>query len=176
MNIRILQHSDAESYRQLRLAGLQTNPEAFGSTYEQEAQFTLETMINRITPSKDKFVLGAFAEDGSSLTGIVTFVRESGVKTSHKANVYGMYVAPSARGKGIGRRLLVELIEKAKECDGLEQINLAVVSDNAPAKKLYRALGFDTYGVEKNALKYNDQYYDEDFMVFRLSELGPSFN
>jgi len=168
MKIRILQHYDAESYRQLRLAGLQTNPEAFGSTYEQEAQFTLETMSNRIMPSKDKFVLGAFTEDGSSLTGIVTFVRESGVKTSHKGNVYGMYVAPSARGRGIGRRLLVELIERARECEGLEQIGLAVVSDNASAKKLYRSLGFETYGVERNALKYNDQYYDEDFMALRL--------
>ena len=151
----------------MRLAGLRTNPEAFGSTYESEAQMPLETMRSRIAPAKDKCVLGAFREDGS-LSGIVTFVRESGIKTAHKGNLYGMYVAPDARGQGTGRSLLLESIRRASACEGLEQINLAVVSDNRPAKELYRSLGFETYGVEKRALKHNGQYYDEDFMVLRL--------
>ena len=79
-----------------------------------------------------------------------------------------MYVAPSMRGSGIGKSLLLELVAKAKSCTGLEQINLAVISDNEIAKKLYKSLGFEVYGVEHNALKYNGQYFDEDFMVLKL--------
>ncbi|KOP67201.1 acetyltransferase [Bacillus sp. FJAT-18019] len=167
MITRILHESDVQQYQDLRLSALLTNPEAFGSTYERESRFRLDLVIDRIRPSKDKFVLGALDEHGS-LGGIVAFVRESGMKTTHKANVFGMYVSKEKRGQGIGKLLLLELIKMARDIDGLEQINLSVVSNNESAKKLYQAVGFETYGLERNALKFNGQYYDENLMVLRL--------
>jgi ribosomal protein S18 acetylase RimI-like enzyme len=142
------------------------NPEAFGSTYEREVKFTLDTVAERLRPTKEKFVLGAF--DQNLLVGTVAFVRETGMKTAHKGNVYGMFVAPEMRGKGVGKLLLLELIKKAKHGDGLEQINLSVISGNGTAKKLYQALGFEVYGVERNALKYNGEYFDEELMVLKF--------
>lgn len=167
MSIRIINESDAKQYQSLRLSGLRESPEAFGSTFERESNFSLDTVKDRIRPSKDKFALGSFNEFGF-LEGMVALVRESGIKTMHKGNVFGMYVANNQRGKGIGKLLMIELIGKAREIDGLEQINLCVVSDNESAKKLYRSVGFETYGVERNALKFNGQYYDEDLMVLKL--------
>lgn len=167
MITRILKESDAPMYQELRLTALRTNPEAFGSTYDQESKFSLETVIERIRLNKNKFVIGAFKEDGA-LSGIVTFVRETGIKTSHKGNIYGMYVSQEIRGKGIGKLLLLDLIEQARKCEGLEQLNLTVVSNNESAKKLYKSVGFEIYDVERKALKYNGQYYDEDFMVLQL--------
>jgi RimJ/RimL family protein N-acetyltransferase len=167
MNIRILNESDANLYQELRLRALKISPEAFGSTYEREVKFTLETVEERLTPTKGKFVVGAF-DDSNLLVGIVTFVRESSLKTAHKGSVYGMFVAPEMQGKGLGKSLLIELIKKAKNCSGLEQINLTVVSENKTAMKLYKSLGFELYGVERNALKFNGQYYDEDLMVLNV--------
>lgn len=167
MNIRVLGESDAHLYQQLRLSSLKVNPEAFGSTFEREAEFTIETVVDRIKPTKDKFVLGAFDARGT-LVGIVTFMREAGLKTAHKGNVYGMYVAPEMRGRGLAKLLMLELIVLAKACDGLEQVNLTVVSNNDSAKKLYESVGFEVYGLERNALKFNGQYYDEDLMVLKL--------
>ncbi|GEO27969.1 hypothetical protein AAC03nite_37540 [Alicyclobacillus acidoterrestris] len=95
-------------------------------------------------------------------------MRENSLKTAHKGNVYGMYVAPEMRGRGLGKSLMLELINKARDCDGLEQINLTVVSKNEYAKRLYKSVGFEVYGVERNALKYNGQYFDEDLMVLFL--------
>lgn len=164
MNIHIINESDAQLYQELRLSGLKVNPEAFGSTYEREVKFSLETVVERIKPTKDKFVLGAF-DDSGLLVGIVTFMRENSLKTGHKGNVFGMYVAPKDRGQSLGMSLMGELIRKAKDCDGLEQINLTVVSENDSAKKLYKSVGFEVYGVERNALKFNGQYFDEDLMV-----------
>ncbi|MRN53168.1 GNAT family N-acetyltransferase [Paenibacillus monticola] len=152
MSIRVLQETDARFYQELRLSSLMINPEAFGSTYEREVEFSLETIVERIKPSKDKFVLGAFDSSGS-LVGIVTFMRENSLKAVHKGNVYGMYVAPEMRGKGLGKLLMLELITRARDCEGLEQINLTVVSDNDSAKKLYKSVGFKVYGVEQKALK-----------------------
>lgn len=167
MNIRILNESNAQQYQELRLIGLKTNPEAFGSTYERESKFSLETVIDRIRPTRDKFVLGVFNESGL-LEGIVALVRESGMKTTHKANVFGMYISKEKRGTGIGKTLMLELISIARDIDGLEQLNLSVVSDNEPAKGLYNSVGFKTYGIERNALKFIGQYYDEDLMVLQL--------
>lgn len=167
MNIRVLQESDAQAYQELRLTGLQTNPEAFGSTYEREANFTLETIIDRVKPSKDKFVMGAFDNEGL-LLGIAAFVRENGMKSAHKGNLFGMYVREEMRGKGVSKNLLLALIARASEIDGVEQINLTVVSSNEPAKRLYSSVGFQTYGIEHRALKYMGQYFDEDWMVLQL--------
>lgn len=169
MKIRILNEADAPIYQDLRLSALRINPEAFGSTYEREVKFALETVIERLTPTQDKFVLGAF-KDNEVLVGIVTFMKESSIKTAHKGNVYGMYVAPQSRNQGVGKALMLELIQKARGYDGLEQINLTVVYDNQSAKKLYKSLGFEVYGVERNALKYNGQYFDEDLMVLILNK------
>ena len=167
MKIRILNESDAQVYQEVRLSALKINPEAFASTYEREVKFSIESIAERLEPVKDRFVLGAFNESGS-VVGIVTFMRENGLKTIHKGNVFGMYVAPEARGKGLGKSLMIELIKKAKSCDGLEQINLTVVSENNSAKKLYKSLGFEVYGIEKKALKFNGQYFDEDLMVINI--------
>ncbi|MEC0227835.1 GNAT family N-acetyltransferase [Paenibacillus alba] len=167
MHIRILHETDAQLYQELRLSALKANPEAFGSTYEREVEFSLETVAERLKLSSGKFVLGAF-DGGDSLVGIVTFVRENSLKTAHKGNVYGMYVAPQTRGKGVGKLLMLELIKQARDLAGLEQINLTVVSNNDSAKQLYKSLGFVVYGVEPNALKFNGRYADEDLMVLKL--------
>ncbi|RLL43875.1 N-acetyltransferase [Oceanobacillus piezotolerans] len=167
MNIRTLNESDAPLYQELRLSALKINPEAFGSTYEREVKFSIETVGQRLKPVKDKFVLGAF-DDSGSLVGIVTFMRESSLKMNHKGNIFGMYVAPEGRGRGLGKSLMMELIGKVKNFDGLEQINLTVVSENESAKKLYKSLGFEVYGVERKALKFNGQYFDEDLMVLNI--------
>lgn len=166
MEIRLLNESDARSYQQVRLSALKNNPEAFGSTYEREAAFPLEFVAGRLKPGEDQFVLGAF-QDGESLTGIVTFKREESPKMRHRGNVFAMYVAPEARGRSVGKRLMEELIRRARETDGLEQIHLAVVTDNGPARKLYTSLGFKVYGAEPRALKVGGKYYDEDLMILR---------
>ncbi|CAM5215627.1 Ribosomal protein S18 acetylase RimI-like enzyme OS=Ureibacillus acetophenoni OX=614649 GN=SAMN05877842_106201 PE=4 SV=1 [Ureibacillus acetophenoni] len=163
MEIKILTETNAPEYQQLRLRALQTNPESFGSTYDKEVAFTLDYVKERIQPTNEKFVLGAY--DDGNLVGIARFVRETDQKVKHKGNIYGMYVAPEMRGRGVGRAILIDMIDRAKKMEGVEQIHLSVVSSNLSAKKLYESLGFKSYGVEPNALKDNGQYYDEDFMV-----------
>lgn len=170
MQYRILTESDAEEYQRVRLRALTIASESFGSTYEKEVVYTLDMVKDRIRPTQDKFVLGAFNE--GVLVGIATFVRNTGKKDCHKGNIYGMFVAPEMRGRQVGKTILLELIELVKNEVGLEQLHLAVVSTNEGAKRLYQSIGFKTYGVEPNALKDDGKYYDEDLMVLFLNELG----
>ncbi len=74
-----------------------------------------------------------------------------------------MYVRPGSRKSGVGRRLVETIIEFARE--RVEVIQLAVVSDNEQARRLYARLGFLEYGIEKKALKQDGRYYDEVLMV-----------
>lgn len=49
------------------------------------------------------------------------------------------------------RKLLVDLIQRARRLDGLEQLQMSVVQDNIEATALYRSVGFQIYGVELRA-------------------------
>lgn len=165
--IRILAPEDAEVFRDMRLKGLLDSPESFGSTYEVEANRDIDFFRMRIHQASDSFVLGAFDQDGQ-LIGVVGFKQEHTIKLRHKGLIWGMYVMPGYRSQGVGRRLMEKAIELANQIDGLEQINLSVVTGNQGAKKLYESLGFLVYGIEKRALKHQGIYDDEELMTLWL--------
>lgn len=167
MDIRKLNEDDTEKYQALRLIALKKSPEAFGSTFEREKNFTLETVKQRILSTETKFTLGAF-DKKDALMGTVLFVRDSNIKMQHKGSILGLYVSPDSRGQGVAKSLLNEVIEVARRWNGVEQINLTVVSSNLSAKKIYSDLGFEVFGTEMKAMKYDNQYYNEDMMVLFL--------
>jgi ribosomal protein S18 acetylase RimI-like enzyme len=169
MLIRVLLPADASAYWQLRLFALQESPEAFATSYEEaiRREHAVEEVAKNLSQSENGFTVGAF-DQKNDLVGIVTFYRERSLKLRHKGYLVGMYVSPHVRRTGIGRQLIAEVIKKAREMPGLEQIHLSVVTTNKAARKLYVSLGFKTFGVEPRALKYGDQYWDEEHMVLRL--------
>lgn len=163
MNIRRLGVKDAQNYMKIRLKALRNNPEAFGSSFEEEKDRTVKMYGQRLE-SEESYTYGAF--QNNQLIGTVTLLKEKYIKFRHRANIVGMYVAPESRGAGIGRLLLIEAINQAKSLGEIEQINLSVVTTNEPAKKLYTSLGFEVFGTEKRALKLDEKtYLDEEHMV-----------
>ncbi|MDX8291862.1 GNAT family N-acetyltransferase [Metabacillus indicus] len=165
MNIRILNGHDSAAYRSIRLEGLKTTPEAFGSSYEEELLYPIDLFKARLD-AEHTFTFGSF--DGDALTGIVTLVPETKAKLKHKASIFAMYVSPPYRGKGIGRQLMSAAIARAGQLEDTEQLQLSVVSSNQSARHLYASLGFSIYGYEKRALKANGTYFDQEHMVLFL--------
>ncbi|CAM4039243.1 GNAT family N-acetyltransferase [Mesobacillus thioparans] len=165
MEIRRLNGEDAESYRALRHEALLMNPEAFSSSYEDEEGYEASRYRERLD-NKSVYTFGAF--DKEQLVGVVTLVPDGKVKLKHRASIFAMYVTSSHRGRGIGRALVKAAIQKGAELTIVEQIHLTVTSSNEPAKKLYASLGFKVYGVEKNSMKIDGIYYDEDLMMLFL--------
>ena len=181
VQIRELTEADAPIYWPLRLRGLREDPEAFGSSYTESKDRPLEQTVERLRSGRAQgdFTLGAFTDDANSadgadgagerLVGMVTFVRAPGLKNRHNADIFGMYVAPEARGQGVGRALVEALIARARALDGVEQLILAVTASNTAARALYRALGFTVYGLHPHALRLEDgRYLDEELMILRL--------
>jgi ribosomal protein S18 acetylase RimI-like enzyme len=163
--IRLLSEDDVELFFPLRLRALKEEPESFGGSYEESSQLAIADVAKRLHNSEDGFVLGAFIDD---LVGVVGFYREKGLKSRHKGVIWGMYVAPEARGKGIGRQLMNAAIARCQTFPGVEQLMLAVVTTREAARNLYVSLGFKTYGVEPRALKLQGRYVDEEMMLLHL--------
>jgi ribosomal protein S18 acetylase RimI-like enzyme len=149
---------DAGQYRDIRLEALRCNPEAFGSSFAAESVNPVGWFADRLSRS---FVLGAFR--GTELVGIAALIVQTGDKMAHKGSLVGMYVRPDARRAGVGRRLVEAIIDLAR--GHVELIQLSVVEENEPARRLYAGLGFVQYGVEIHALKQGGRYYDEILMA-----------
>jgi len=161
--IRRLEPGDAALYREIRLEALQRNPEAFGSTFERENGQPLSWFEAAISRAD---IFGGFLD--GRLMGIAGFAAQEGTKHAHKGLLWGMYVRGAARKSGLGKKLVAAVLDQAR--GRVEMVQLAVVSENEAARRLYEAMGFVEYGFEKRALKQGGRYFDEVLMVKFLDE------
>lgn len=157
IKVRRLDAHDVTSYRELRLEGLKSHPEAFISSDKPASWWTERLEMNS--------VFGGWI-DNSPLLGLAGLRMHTAAKLRHKGVLWGMYVRPGARGTGLAASLVQRVIEHARPL--VEEICLTVVASNATAHRLYRAAGFEQYGLERRALKVGDQYYDEVLMALPL--------
>jgi ribosomal protein S18 acetylase RimI-like enzyme len=75
-------------------------------------------------------------------------------------------VRTAARSRGLGRLLVVQVIDHAR--DRVEQLHATVVTSAQAARQLYRHLGFQIYGREPRGLKVGSQYFDQELLVLLL--------
>lgn len=103
------------------------------------------------------------AEDGSPIGfGGVMVVGD-------EAHVTNLLVDPGHRSQGIGRRLMVALIEAAI-AEGARHMTLEVRAQNEPARALYSSLGFAPVGVRPN------YYNDDDALILWAHDIDqPGF-
>lgn len=74
------------------------------------------------------------------------FARWRAIPAIGEAELLRIAVAPEARRRGLGRRLLAECMEQLA-AEGCPTLHLEVRCSNAPARALYEALGWRSCGL-----------------------------
>lgn len=158
MMIRRLLPSDAPAYRSLMLDAYARHPEAFTSSAGERTALPLSWWEARTSgdPLASEMVFGAF--DAGRLVGVAGLSFETREKTRHKANLFGMYVAPEARQGGLGRQLVEAVLEHARRRSGVRLIQLTVSDGNDGARMLYERCGFVQFGLEPMAMALGDGF------------------
>lgn len=161
--IRRLDSSDAAACQALRLRALQECPAEFSSSYEEERDMPLPRVAERLAPGPEHAVFGAF--DDGTLVGTVGLNRLRQRKLAHKAGIWGVYVAPEYRRRGIARRLMARALEHAASMPGLLTVTLGANAANAASVALYETLGFMPFGVERGFAFVDGVLHDEIHMA-----------
>jgi ribosomal protein S18 acetylase RimI-like enzyme len=167
--IRPLGPADRDALFQLRLRAVLAHPEAFAQSHQEalaKGPQHYDAPLRGAGAANEHVVLGAFMAENQPLVGMVGFKRQERSKERHKAQLLGMYVAPEAAGRGIGRALVEQLLARARGIDGLQLIQLAVTAGNDAARHLYESAGFRCYGRESGGLCVDGVLHDTDLMAF----------
>ncbi len=166
--IRLLDPADAESWFALRREMLVDTPHSFLASPEDDSASSVEVARARLAQAPHSVIMGAF--EGDSIAGAVGIFREQRVKTLHRACIWGVYVAPSARGHGLGTRMMQAAIDHGRTLEGVVQIYLSVSAIAPGAQRLYERVGFRAWGTEPKAMSVDGRLLDEVHMVLDLDE------
>ncbi len=124
--IKQLTENDWREFSQVRLKALQTDPAVFGSNYEKESQLTEADWRSRLQAKDNAIYLIYENETPIGMTGVSINWNDPTEKT---ALLWGSWLAPHARGKGLSVLMYQARIKWAKEHLTVEKI---IVSRRAP--------------------------------------------
>jgi len=165
--IRLFTEQDAQTLWDLRMQALEIDPWSFVDSPEELRSISVEEFAARLrADDAENFIVGAFEQQ--TAVGMVGCYQEVPMKRRHKAWIWGVFVTPAARGRGIARSLMQAAIERTKMIVGIDMVMLTVAVDQPAPRKLYESLGFRSIGVEPKGIKIGDQTHDEEHMVFEF--------
>jgi len=131
----------------------------FNITEEKEAKF-----IDRFYRSSKDIMLVAL--DGDTVVGNGIIEREKIKRYSHRAEL-SITVLKDYWGRGIGSRLMEEMVDFAKKTD-VHTISLVARADNQRAISLYKKFSFSRVGIYKDYFKIGESFFDAEFMSLAL--------
>lgn len=132
---------DWRAWRTIRLRALLEAPEAFGTTYAKAAG-----------PSDhENYWRGYFVTNGQNYVAdrggdVIGIVRVVGPSQGGVAELMSLWVAPEARGLGVGAALVERCWDWLQRSAPGESLHLNVRRHNRAARRLYERLGFAVIG------------------------------
>ena len=144
MKIRPLEPADWPIHRLLRLQALQESPEAFATSYAEQAARPGDSWATRLAEAaasgRD---LPLVAELDGQAVGMA-WARVDG-NDAAIVEIFQVWVSPAARGRGIAAGLMREAIAWAR-ARGAHAVQLDVTPGDTAAARLYLREGFRNVG------------------------------
>jgi RimJ/RimL family protein N-acetyltransferase len=134
--------ADWQSMRDVRLAALRTDPQAFTSTWERESA---RTPTERQAWPRSGVVFAAWqpGTEGEQAVGMVGIFVDA--DEPDLADLWGMWVAPAVRGTGAAGQLIESAVAWAGQ-QGCAGVALEVAAGNERARRAYERHGFAVVG------------------------------
>jgi RimJ/RimL family protein N-acetyltransferase len=127
--------------------------------FAREASPTPEQIAAMIARhAEDERSILLLALDGDTIVGMLDFSPRARPQQRH-VGTFGMSVARTARGRGIGTRLVRALYEFA-QAHGYRKLELEVFATNGPAIVLYESEDFAHEGRRRGAVMVGDEAVD----------------
>ena len=104
--------------------------------YMLNRMYDLKTLESQLLEKGQVFLL---AEEEEKFLGFAAY--ELNNCEGEKAKLHKIYILPSAQGKGLGKKLILEVSDQARE-KGQKSLLLNVNKFNQPAIDFYKYLGF----------------------------------
>jgi len=129
----------------------------------QERQATLETRPRRPNEIEGWLEEGrpflVATDERDTVLGFARVSAYSVRKAYAGVGEHGVYVAPQARGQGVGLRLMNALADAA-EAAGYHKLTSRVFTTNHASLRLHRAAGFTEVGVQKRHGRLDGEWKD----------------
>jgi L-amino acid N-acyltransferase YncA len=109
------------------------------------------------------------AEDGGEILGFARVSPYSVRKAYAGVGEHGVYVAPAARGRGLGKALL-DALAGAAEAAGYHKLTSRVFTTNAASLALHRAAGFTEVGIQRRHGRLDGEWKDTVLVERLLGE------
>jgi GNAT superfamily N-acetyltransferase len=170
IEVRPIRTGEGRLLREVRLAALAANPGAFLETYDEVAADADDRWAARVgasTGEGDQLVL--LALDGGRPVGMAGIAREIGQRRRHRATLWGVWLDPACRGRGVGRRLVQEALDWAARA-GVRAVYLEVVESEDPSWSLYGRLVFVRREVDPFGAHVDGSFVALERLVLVLDE------
>ncbi len=146
VTIRLVGEVEAPQLRVLRLRALADTPAAFEITLREEeeapAQHWIEWARRGAAGQMSCTFIATQNEHWCGMAG--GFLQREGLQL--QATLFGMWVEPTQRGRGVGGQLVEAVLDWAR-LRGAQRVQLWVTEHNAHARALYERHGFVATGV-----------------------------
>jgi GNAT superfamily N-acetyltransferase len=160
ITVRVLDESEWSLYREIRLRALAESPGSFTATLADEVDREEQFWRDRMTRSQR-----LLAERGPVAEGVVSLGPYK--QEPSAAEVFGLYVVPEARGKGVAWRL-VEAAAALATQQAYQQLYYWVGTDNGRAVGFANNFGFRITDYRRPTRPSDPEPGEEIAMVFSL--------
>ena len=169
ITVRALGEDEWEQYRSARLSALEESPEAFVASADEERAYEEDFWRNRMRRSQR-----LIAEQEGAPVGVASIgqARQDGEKDNDKvAELFGLWVAPAARGTGVATQLVQAGADAARQ-QGRSHLAYWVGAENGRAVAFASGFGFRPTDSRRpmRVKGADDDEEDEVAMVLPLGE------
>ena len=135
-----LREDDWPDLRSMRLKALKSDSSVFASSYEKESAMTEADWKRRLQTENDAAIFLLYEDDVPvGMTGIGVDRNDS---TKRRAILWGSWLEPRLRGKGLSHLMFAERIAWARQHPTIERITVFHRASNAAARHAILKHGF----------------------------------